>query len=311
MAKMIKNKFPGSKVFFLGQEYTRPLVGACVYVDGFIELNDFLKNKLPINKSEIDAIVHVKPLAVVASHAKKIKIKWRIGTTNRLYHWSTCNKLVKFSRKKSHLHEAQLNLKLLKPFGINEDVAIEEIGSLYGLKKIESLNKDFEVLLDKTKYNLILHPKSSKSAREWGLNNFELLISILDKTRYKIFISGSAEEGVLLKPFFDKVAGAVTNITGKFSLSQFISFIAQCDGIVGCSTGPLHIAAALGKDALGIYAPLKGINAERWAPVGKNAQVFQLNKACTDCYKNKMPCHCIEEVSPFIIKETLDKRNTH
>ncbi len=309
MAKAIKDHLPDVKVFFLGREYIRAVVDACIYADGFIELSDFLKDDFLINGKKANAIVHVKPLGSVASHAKKLKIKWRIGTTNRLYHWNTCNKLVKLSRKKSNLHEAQLNLKLLKPFGIIKEFSLEEIQSLYGLEKIRPLSKEYAHLLDNKKYNLILHPKSRGSAREWGLHNFESLISLLDKSRYKIFISGTEAEKKLAKPLLDKVTSAVTDITGKMPLEDFISFIANCDGMVACSTGPLHIAAALGNHALGIYAPLHDIRPQRWGPVGKNAEVFVVNRQCLDCYKNKMSCHCIQEINPLIIKETLDRLN--
>jgi len=309
MAKAIKVHFPYTKVFFLGREYTRPIVEACIYADGFIELNDFLKKDFLIDHKTPDAIVHVKPLNAVAKHAKKLNIKWRIGTTNRIFHWNTCNKLVKLSRKKSDLHEAQLNLKLLKSLGIRTNFSLAEIQDLYGLEKLKSLDENYAALVDKNKYNLILHPKSRGSAREWGLDNFELLISLLDKTQYKIFISGTAEEKKLVQPLLDKVETMVIDITGKMSLPDFMSFIAQCDGVVACSTGPLHIAAALDKDALGIYAPLHSIRPQRWGPVGKHAEAFVVNRQCSDCYKNKMACHCIHEINSSVIKEALDKLN--
>src|SRR4030095_7735377 len=145
----------------------------------------------------------------------------------------------------------------------------------------------------KTKYNLILHPKSRGSAREWGLKNFISLIRQLDPDRYKIFISGTAAEKPLVQPLLDEIPHLVTDITGIMELSQFISFIEACDGLIACSTGPLHLAAALGKDALGIYAPVRPIHAGRWGPVGKNSEVFVLNKVCNDCSKNKNPCHCV------------------
>ena len=62
------------------------------------------------------------------------------------------------------------------------------------------------------------------------------------------------------------------------NLEQFIAFIAQCDGLVANSTGPLHIAGALGKDALGIYSPRKSINPQRWKPLGAKAKSFVLDK---------------------------------
>ena len=307
-AKVLKDHFPDTKIYFLGREYTRPVVNACKYADGFIGLDDFLNKKLIIDNRQLQAIVHVKPFAAAAKRAKQLHIPLRIGTTNRLYHWTTCNRLVKLSRKKSNLHEAQLNLKLLQPFGIKKEFSPEEISNSYGLEKLQPLKEEFSSLIDNNKYNLILHPKSRGSAREWGLKNFIHLIHQLDTNNYKIFISGTAAEKKLVQPLLDEVPGLVTDITGAMQLEQFMSFISKCDGLVACSTGPLHIAAALGKDALGIYAPMRPLYAGRWGPVGKNAEVFVVNKICRDCAKNAMPCHCTEEVEPEWIKTSLDNR---
>lgn len=306
MAKIIKHYFPGTKVYFLGAEYTRAIVNACNCCDGFIELNEFLNTPALTLKKTFDTIIHVKPNSVVAKKAKQSGIKKRIGTTNRLFHWTTCNELVKLSRKKSNLHEAQLNLRLLEPFGIKKIFSHEEISNSYALENLQPLNKKYAALIDKTKYNLILHPKSRGSAREWGFDNFKLLIDILDKNKFKIFISGTSEEKELMQLFLDEVKHDVVDISGLMPLEQFISFVAQCNGLVACSTGPLHIAAALGKDALGIYAPLHSIRPQRWGPIGTKAKVFVVNKNCKDCYKNKMPCHCIQEIHPSLLKQALD-----
>ncbi len=254
-----------------------------------------------------EAIIHVLPVRNIAQRAKNVKIPLRIGTTNRMYHWLTCNTLVKLSRKNSMLHEAQLNMKLLQPFGITQNFSLQQLGNSFGLENIQPLPPKFSALIDKNKYNLILHPKSQGSAREWGLENFMLLIKSLDKSRYRIFISGTKQERQYLQPLFDKAGDVVMDITGLFNLNQFISFINQCDGIVANSTGPLHIAAALGKDALGIYAPMRPIHPGRWAPLGPKAKAFVLDKICNDCRNNKTPCTCIMSITPFEIKNTLDK----
>jgi len=308
MAKVLKDHFPGIKICFLGREYTRPVVNACSYVDGFIERNDFLRNKMKIDGEIIQAIVYVKPDVPVARRGMQLRIRWRIGTTNRGFHWVTCNKLVTLSRKRSDLHEAQLNLKLLKPLGIEKIFSLEEISESYGLNNLEPLCQEFLSLIDKTKYNLILHPKSRGSAREWGLSNFISLVKQLDPAKYKIFISGTAEEKKLLQPLLDETSELVTDITGRMKLAQFISFISACDGLIACSTGPLHLASALGKEALGIYVPIRPMHAGRWGPVGKKSEVFVAQRTCSDCAEDAKSCHCITEVDPAWIKASLERR---
>jgi ADP-heptose:LPS heptosyltransferase len=277
LAKVLKENFPGIKIVFLGKHYTKPVIDCCEYIDEFIEVNDFLKADVTISGEKPQAILHVFPVSEIAKRSKKLKIPLRIGTTNRLYHWATCNKLVRLSRKNSDLHEAQLNLKLLSSLNIRSNFSKEEIQNLFGFTRIQPLEDKFRSFIDPSRYNLILHPKSQGSAREWGLENFIRLIKLLDKKKYHILISGTEKERDLLDELFNAVGDQVTDITGKMQLSQFISFIDHCDGLVANSTGPLHVAAILGKHAFGIYPSIRPMHPGRWAPIGKHALYFEMD----------------------------------
>ena len=307
VAAVLKKHFPGIKIGFLGKRYTKPVIEACAYIDEFIDLDDFMQSGITVCGAAPEAILHVFPVKAVARRAKQLRIPLRIGTKNRLYHWTTCNKLVKLSRRHSPLHEAQLNLALLGLFGIDTHYSLEAIGQLFGMKKLQPLPAAFAGLPGKDVYNLVLHPKSQGSAREWGLDNFIRLIQSLDPVRYRIFISGTAKERPLLQPVFDSVGNRVIDITGQMELAQFISFIALCDGLVANSTGPLHIAAALGRDAFGIFPAIRPMHPGRWAPLGPGAHAFAEDKDCMDCKGNKNPCHCIAAIPPSLIKQEIEK----
>lgn len=307
VAAVLKKQFPQIKIGFMGRAYTKPVIEACKYIDEFIDADDFMHNNITIGGEKPEVILHVFPVSSIAKRAKQLNIPIRIGTTNRLYHRFTCNRLVKLSRKNSPLHEAQLNLKLLKAFDIDSDFSLEEIGHLFGLEKLQPLPAEFTSLIDRNKYNLVLHPKSQGSGREWPVDNFIQLIRSLDKEKYQIFISGTQKEQHALKPLFEEVGHLVTDITGKMTLPQFMSFINQCNGLIASSTGPLHIAGALGKDAFGIYPSIRPLHPGRWRPLGDKAQVFVLQKDCNDCKKNPSACKCMMLIEPILLKEALDK----
>ena len=144
MAGLLKQLYPDSFIYFLGQTYTQPIVECCNMVDAFL---DWSKIKKESFKEQImffqsllaDEIIHVFPKKEIAKLAKKTKIPVRIGTKNRWYHWLYCNKLIKLSRRKSNLHEAQLNCKLLPNFSDKEVPSLEELRSFYDTKPIETL----------------------------------------------------------------------------------------------------------------------------------------------------------------------------
>lgn len=310
MAGIIKRFMPESRIVFLGRNYTKDVIGLSEHVDEFISYDEILK--LPAAEQvrafkniHASHIIHVFPVKEIAQLAKRARIPKRIGTTNRLWHWFTCNIKVKLSRKNSDLHEAQLNTKLLEPLGIKQDFSLEELANAYGFTKIPVLESQFEALLSPGKTKVILHPKSKGSAREWGLENFSKLITELDKTTYSVYISGTAQEGELLRPLIDKHP-EVTDLTGKLSLQQFIAIIHRCDALVAASTGPLHIAAALGKKAIGLFSPMRPIHPGRWKPIGEQASYLVLDKDCVDCKQTK-DCHCIREIATQNVIKQLER----
>lgn len=307
VAGLLKKNFPGIKVGLLASQYTRAIAAACEHIDEFIDIDLYLKEEILINGQRPEAILHLVTNALVAKRAKEIRIPIRVGTMSRLHHWFNCNRLIWLSRRTAGLHEAQSNLKLLKPFGIKKDFSFDEISHLYGLTRTEPLAAEFNVLLDKNKFNIILHPKSKGNAREWPLSHFIDLINSLDPDAYKIFLSGVESERNELKQIVDAVNIPVINMAGRIPLGQFISFIEKADGMVSNSTGPVHLAAALGKDTLGIYPSLTHKNPLRWAPIGVNAKAFVFKKDCMECKDTPLQCSCIAAIRPEVIKTALDE----
>lgn len=309
VAGVLKKNFPKIEILFLGSNYTRNIVEASKHIDKFIDWDEIQNCEKTeqiekIKALQADVIIHIFPVSKIAHLAKKANIPIRIGSTGRLYHYYTCNKLVPISRKKSDLHETELNLKLLNPILKNVDVELDRISTYYGFTKIETLPEKFQKQIEKDKFNLILHPKSKGSAREWGLKNFGNLIEILPQDKFKVFITGTEKEGALLQnDILDKYPHVV-DMTGNLTLRELVSFINATDGLIAASTGPLHIAAALGKVALGIYPPIRPMHPGRWAPIGAKASYVVENKDCSKC-RGETRCECMENIPAVAVKNKL------
>lgn len=305
MAALLKKYIPNSEIYFLGKKYTQAVVDCCQFIDKFYDWDAIQQSGdcLQIFKQiNCDAIIHVFPNKHIALLAKKARIKLRIGTNRRLFHWLTCNKLVNLTRKNSPLHEAQLNLMLLTALNINSEIPLKNIPDYYGLRSHIKLDEKHMVLIDKNKFNLILHPKSKGSAREWSAQHYVELCALLPEEKFNLFITGTKEEE---KEIHEKIVSQcprIKSMVGLFSLSEFISFISHCDGLLACSTGPLHIAAALGKQTIGLYPPLKNMLPTRWGALGKHAQ--NLVGQCTtplcslsNC-NQQATCRCLNAIMP-------------
>ena len=311
LAGLLKQQVPGCRVVLIGRTYTAPVATACPWIDDFLNLDELLQ--LPetaqvaaLRAFQAVAILHVFPNKAVARLAQKARIPVRIGTRNRWLHWLTCNRLVVLSRRHSPLHEAQLNLKLLQPLGIASALSLSEAAKLVRLEAAEPPVEPWQQLLQARRpgqLNVILHPRSRGSAREWGLDNFGQLARLLHAAGHRVFITGTAAEGAELAPWLHAHALFITeNLTGQLSLPQLLAFIGAADGLVAGSTGPLHLAAALGRHALGLYPPIRPMHPGRWGPRGPHADYLVFDKpGCADCRTQPAACTCIRAIAPLAV----------
>jgi heptosyltransferase III len=277
MAGILKNIFPNCEIFFLGKPYTEEIIKTSKYVDHFLDF-DGLCEKSPhdqinfLTELSLDLFIHVYPNRKLAVLAKQAKIPYRLGTRNRWYHLFTCNLLPSLSRKKSLLHEAELNIKLIEKITGHQKIPLNEFWKLYGFKK-PAIHQKVRSLIKPDKFNIILHPLSLGSAREWGQDNFSNLIKLLiNNPRYNVIITGTQRESEVIRnklliPFQDKLV----NTTGQLSLSELVALISHSQGIVAASTGPLHIGAMSGIHTLGLYIMTPPMHPGRWKPIGERA----------------------------------------
>jgi len=303
LAGFLKEQDPKNEVYFIGKAYTRPLIEASQFIDKFLDKDEILKDPQKLASLQADAIIFIFPDSDLAPIARKAKIPLRVGTSHRWWHWLYCNKKIDFSRKNSLLHEAQLNFKLLEGVGMFLEPNFSLITDWYGLKTPD-LAPEFKSLLSSEKLNVILHPKSKGSAREWHLDSYFALAK--NNPDIQFFVTGTQAEGDLIKSQKADLLALENayDLTGKLSLGELITFIGICDGLVACSTGPLHIAAALGINALGIYPPIKPMHPARWQPIGKKVKVLVLEKDCSDCQKSER-CSCINAISVAEVSEEI------
>ncbi|UOG74315.1 glycosyltransferase family 9 protein [Hymenobacter tibetensis] len=305
----LKQLFPGCRVIVIGRTYTQAVAEACPWVDGFLNFDHLAglpetEQLKVLRAQQAEVILHVFPNKLLARLALKAGISVRIGTRNRLFHWFTCNRLVALSRRNSLLHEAQLNLQLLAPLhAAATPMALPEVATLVRLQATEPLAAEWQQLLSQrtaTQLNVVVHPRSRGSAREWGLAHFGTLARLLHAAGHRVFVTGTAAEGEELREWLiEHRPFLAADLTGHLTLPQLLAFLNEADGIAAGSTGPLHLAAALGRYTLGFYPPIRPMHPGRWAPLGPRAAYHVFNRPdCQDCRAQPAACTCIKALTP-------------
>lgn len=303
MLAVLKEKFPLAQITFLGTNYTKAITDSHNYIESFINWDNlktlpFAQAVEEIKKYNFDICIHVFPNKQFAKIAHKSKIPFRIGTSHRIFHWFTCNVKVNFSRKKSDLHESQLNMKLLKPLGLSKIPSLESISTYFSFKEIKSQNHLVQNSINNQKFNIVFHPFCN-SGYGWPLENYKELIELLPEKKFNIILTGNPKESVLVKSLFNNsYPDNVIDLSGKLNLQELIELLNSVDGLIAASTGPLHIASALGKKTLGFYTMRKPVDPGRWQPIGKQASFIVYSK-------NDLSCDSINKISPLQIYEKI------
>lgn len=298
----IKEKYPSATIIFLGKGYTRAVVEAYKLVDQFEDWGDYSDLSLAVRMDwmsslNADVIVHVFPNKELASLSKKAKISVRIGTSHRSYHLLTCTHRPNFTRKRSDLHEAQLNHELLRPLGLNELPSLEQLiaATANFIAPEADLPAEIVKALETSSKSIVLHPKSQGSAKEWPMQRYLALTEELLTQGKTVFYTGTEAEGAQFRDQLP-VHERLIDTTGKLSLIELTQFISQVDYLLACSTGPLHIAGYLGVNTIGFYSPKQPIHPGRWKALGPNVTILVNDESCEKCAK-KVDCDCIQQIS--------------
>lgn len=313
LAEVIKKHFPDCKVTFLVRDYTRSLVENHPFIDKVLilqELNGKIpirNNKINISREKFDSCVVVYPTFTLALIIYLSRIKNIIGTGYRWYSFLFNHKVFQH-RKYAEMHELEFNLKLLEIFGIQEKVERGKVNFNLNVRENKKINEYIDQNLNKSKSIIIIHPGSGGSAVDLPIENFIELIQMLDKRNdVEIIITGSEAEKKLCNMLV--VSERIHNLAGKYNLSELTDLINKADLFISNSTGPIHIAAAFGKNIIGFYPNLLQCSAKRWGPYSEKSVVFTPKNECSDCRReqcknqNCMNSIDMKEVYSVILKK--------
>ena len=92
------------------------------------------------------------------------------------------------------------------------------------------------------------------------------------------------------------------DLTGKISLPEMIEWIRLSELMISNDTGPMHVAAALGKPVVGIFGPTEP---RRTGPYHQLQNVVRIDLPCAPCMKAVCtyfkPNECLLGISPEMV----------
>jgi heptosyltransferase-2 len=84
-----------------------------------------------------------------------------------------------------------------------------------------------------------------------------------------------------------EISDSVLNLSGKLDLSELKALINKANLFISNSTGPMHIAAALGVYVIGFFPKILACSQKRWGPYTEKKTIFIPTIDCSNCTRKQ------------------------
>ena len=148
---------------------------------------------------------------------------------------------------------------------------------------------------------ILLQPGARWDNKRWPAEHFATLIRELEKKfpAARFAILGGKDDQSLGEKIAAAAPEKCLNLCGKTSLPEMIEWVRRCDLLITNDTGPMHVAAALGKPLLALFGPTAPA---RTGPYGQLQNVLRLELPCSPCMKSDchfaQPNECLRALTP-------------
>lgn len=258
-----------------------------------------LARRLRALQCDAAVVVHATPRLAVATYLARVPI--RVGTAYRAYSL-LFNRRVRQHRRASSQHEAVLNVELLRALGIGA-IGAGAADLPRALWHVEAQDRDSVAALLRRRgiaaqRFVVLHPGSAGSSMNWAPRQYAELGCALAGTGVRVVVSGGPTETALTQEVAAAIGARAIDLGGCLTIAQLAALLEQATAYVGSSTGPTHLAAAVGTPVIGLYPPLRSTLPRRWRPLGDDVVIFQpeVGQVCAKCLRERCPFfHCMEK----------------
>jgi ADP-heptose:LPS heptosyltransferase len=289
----LRRATPAKEVFALVHINALPLVEHNPYLSGIIAYDPKVAHRgiaglfrlvRELRKYRFDGVVLLQVQFKLALAVFLARIKKRVGPLSKLYSYLLFNGGLRQKRSRVEMHEADYNLMLLRAFGVripSRQYDPEIVVDANAKERVRTWLKDAGLNWQDDPFVLV-HPGMGGSALNWPEGYYLDLVYLLTQRGKNVLLGGGTndmavldriESGVLDRLKEKSVQGSFKgrllryqSSEGYAGLSDYIALVSMAQVIVAPSTGPLHIACALGRPTVSFYPPIRVQSALRWGP---------------------------------------------
>ena len=278
---ILRANLPMAHLAVLVPEYTAPLAKACTYIDEVI-VDPRLKGEWR-NGRALSGLLKPKKFDAVITLFSRFDTGLAVWSAGIPLRYAPATKLAqvfynhRVVQRRSHSEkpEYEYNLDLVRAFlegrGVKKTAPVEAPYLTFKPAETRKLKQKFlkQHKISAAKKLVFVHAGHGGSANNLALLQYAELVRKLavSKQRHFVLTAGPGEEGQAqrLAGVLDKIPHSV--YLSKDGLVPFARHLQFADLFISGSTGPLHLAAALGIPTAAFYPRRRSSTALRWQTV--------------------------------------------
>jgi heptosyltransferase-2 len=203
-------------------------------------------------------------------------------------------------------HEVEYQADILRYLGGRlDDDSLEIWTTADDEKKAADLLN--ELRIDPGELLVAFAPGAAWEFRRWPAERFVEVGRWLQEVHGArvVILAGKAEEALSVEIEKGLIAEKTANLAGKTTIREMASVLKHCRFFLGNDSGPMHVAAAAGVTAIGLFGPGEYARFRPWGPAHA---VIHLGLTCNPCSQSCLfgEARCIRGISVEQVKDVLD-----
>jgi ADP-heptose:LPS heptosyltransferase len=282
--QVIKENYPEARLTVLVRPEVAPLLRGLESVDEVLVLEPeahsgprgFFRLVSDLRAGKFRIAVVLQSQWRVALAIFLAGVRYRVGPLSKLHSFLFYNRGLRQHRSQVEMHEADYNLQLLRRIGIR--VGSRQVPTAVHVPA-EAREAAAQWLSGRgwteAQPLIVVHPGMGGSALNWPEGHYlELIHALLREGRRVLVTGGSGEEPLLTRlrealetgQSDQKERALFYGGPGTRGVEFLAGLYSFASVVVAPSTGPLHVAVAMGKPVVTFYPPIRVQSAIRWGP---------------------------------------------
>ena len=151
-----------------------------------------------------------------------------------------------------------------------------------------------------------INPMAKWHTKLWDLTKFSRVADQCCAWGFQVVFTGSKEDSEGVTEIQNMMKYNAINLCGKTSLKSLAALYERSQILITTDTGPMHIAASVGKPVVAIFGPTAPW---RTGPFGNQHAVVRVDLPCSPCFKRQCNHHeCMKLITVEMVLDAIKKK---